>query len=374
VLPKTKAEFDSAPSSAWLPHSTPLRESFKPVPSQGKVEGPVLVDMQSVNVSYGNREVCGSSLTFTAHSYSTTRSSKISIGKSELATVGTYKARMVSNLPPPPSQYDLNYSTGSGKTTLLALVTGDHPQSFVQDHLLLPAYSTATKKGPTHLSTTTSPLSIDKKQRNKVPSAHLRSLIGVVSPEMFDAFPRRHPGMSVWEAIGTGFDGGYVPRTRNAPPRTPGGVDWVDVSEEECGMVYPNLNKEDPNYEQALESLRNWRVARTWEVLQALGPAAWATDGVECQSTRTFAERSFSSLSPAEQRLVLLMRALVGRPPLVLLDEVWSGMDDRMIMAAREYLRGNGIGEDQAVVVITHWEDEVPWTGGEVQKFMLRSN
>ena len=63
------------------------------------------------------------------------------------------------------------------------------------------------------------------------------------------------------------------------------------------------------------------------------------------------------------------MRALVGRPPLVLLDEAWSGMDDGMITAERRYLRGgfaggyhgmSGIGEKQAVVVITHWEDEVP--------------
>jgi ABC-type molybdenum transport system ATPase subunit/photorepair protein PhrA len=70
------------------------------------------------------------------------------------------------------------------------------------------------------------------------------------------------------------------------------------------------------------------------------------------------------------------MRALVGRPPLVLLDEAWSGMDDGMI-AARRYLRGDfavdtdgygmaGIGQDQAVVVITHWEDEVPWIREEV--------
>jgi len=266
------------------------------------------------------------------------------------------------------------YFPGSGKTTLLALVTGDHPQSFVQDHLLLPAYSPPTRTDSTRLSTATSPLSIDKKQRSRVPSAHLRSLIGVVSPEMFDAFPRRHPGMSVWEAIGTGFDGGYVPRTRNAPTRTPGGIDWVDVSEEELGMVFPNLTKEGPNHKQAFESLRNWRVTRTWEVLEALGPAAWATECVGPQPTRAFAERSFSSLSPGEQRLVLLMRALVGRPPLVLLDEVWSGMDDRMILAARRYLRGAGVGEDQAVIVITHWEDEVPWTGEEVQRFLLGSN
>ncbi|PPQ88254.1 hypothetical protein CVT25_005211 [Psilocybe cyanescens] len=65
------------------------------------------------------------------------------------------------------------------------------------------------------------------------------------------------------------------------------------------------------------------------------------------------------------------MRALVGWPPVVLLDEVWSGMDDDMIVAARRYLKTSE--GDQAVVVITHWEDEVPWTGDEVKKFKLAS-
>ena len=63
---------------------------------------------------------------------------------------------------------------------------------------------------------------------------------------------------------------------------------------------------------------------------------------------------------------------LVSRAPLILLDEVWSGMDEAMVKAARAYLRadgesgsargvGVGIREDQAVVVISHWEEEVPW-------------
>ena len=178
---------------------------------------------------------------------------------------------------------------------------------------------------------------------------------------MFDAFPRRHPGMSVWEAVTTGFDGGFVPLTRNAnaQQRRIGGVGWVDVASEGPGFA--------PNAE--IESIRSWRVQRCWEVLEALGPASWAPGRGE---TRPFASLSFSSLSPGEQRLVLLMRALVGRPPLVLLDEVWSGMDDTMIAAARRYLRADeGVDGRQAVVVVTHWEDEVPWTRSEVKKYKL---
>lgn len=113
-----------------------------------------------------------------------------------------------------------------------------------------------------------------------------------------------------------------------------------------------------------------WRVNRVWEVLKALGPHTWAgtvayrsTNGWDTTEGNldTFAARSFVDLSAGEQSMVLLMRALVGRPKLVLLDEVWSGMDESMIAAARTYLRNGGVGENQAVVVISHWEDEVPW-------------
>jgi len=216
----------------------------------------------------------------------------------------------------------------------------------------------------------------------KTPTAHLPALVGVVSPEMFDAFPRRHPGMNIWEAVGTGFNGGFVPRSRGATTKST--VGWVDVDDDELGSGWFNLSEHEK--EAKREEIRIWRVGRCWEVLESLGPASWNSslppksqlENQPSPETVAFASINFSSISPGEQRLVLLMRALVGRPPLVLLDEAWSGMDDGMIAAARRYLRGDadgcgmaGIGEDQAVVVITHWEDEVPWVREEVKKFKL---
>ena len=281
---------------------------------------------------------------------------------------------------------------GSGKTTLLALLTGDHPQSYTQPHLHLPSL-TPSSSSPSATSSPTFHHDYTLRPRKKTPTAHLRTLVGVVSPEMFDAFPRRHPGMNLWEAVGTGFNGGFVPRSRGATT-TKSTVGWVDVDDDELGSGWYNLS--DHEKEARKEEIRKWRVRRCWEVLEALGPASWNNSSLPPKSspsqlkthpspeTAAFASVNFSSISPGEQRLVLLMRALVGRPPLVLLDEAWSGMDDGMIAAARRYLRGDvagdtqadgcgmaGIGEDQAVVVITHWEDEVPWVGEEVKKFKL---
>jgi len=264
---------------------------------------------------------------------------------------------------------------------LLALLTGDHPQSYTQAHLHLPSLASSSSSPP---SATYPPTFHDYtlRPRKQTPTAHLRALVGVVSPEMFDAFPRRHPGMNLWEAVGTGFNGGFVPRNRGATTRST--VGWVDVDDDELGSGWYNLSNHEK--EARREEIRKWRMGRCWEVLEALGPASWTLKSSSLSQLKTqpspetvaFASIHFSSISPGEQRLVLLMRALVGRPPLVLLDEAWSGMDDGMITAARRYLRGDdltygmaGIGEDQAVVVITHWEDEVPWVREEVKKFRL---
>ena len=210
---------------------------------------------------------------------------------------------------------------GSGKTTLLSILTGDHPQSY-------------TQRAPT------SALAIFGAPRRTHATTHLRARMGVVSPELYNAWPRGR-NMNVWEAIATGFDGGFVP----LGPRGLG-----------VGL-----------HGELSESERTWRADRVWEVLRGLGPHTWggadlgtgssAGDG----SVEDFALRPFAELPAGSQSIVLLMRALVGRPPIVLLDEVWSGMDEGMVRAARAYLRGDGVGEEQAVIVISHWEDEVPW-------------
>ncbi|KAH9976396.1 P-loop containing nucleoside triphosphate hydrolase protein [Lactifluus volemus] len=201
---------------------------------------------------------------------------------------------------------------GSGKTTLLSVLTGDHPQSY-------------TQRSPT------SALTLFGAARRMHETTHLRARIGVVSPELYNAWPRAR-NMSVWEAIATGFDGGFVP----LGPRGLGVGLHGELSEPE----------------------RAWRANRIWAILHGLGPHTWGGE----ESAEMFAQRPFASLPAGVQSMVLLMRALVGRPPVVLLDEVWAGMDDEMIRSARAFLRSDeGVSDEQAVVVISHWEDEVPW-------------
>ena len=109
------------------------------------------------------------------------------------------------------------------------------------------------------------------------------------------------------------------------------------------------------------------------DVMRALGPSRWRQGANEAADV-AFWKRAFVDLTPGEQSMVLLMRALVGQPPLVLLDEAWAGMDSAMVQAAHEYLRdgGGGLSDEQACVVISHWEDEVPWGAAHgVERFKL---
>ena len=91
--------------------------------------------------------------------------------------------------------------------------------------------------------------------------------------------------------------------------------------------------------------MQQWQITRWWEVLFSLGSRAWSTLGT-LETRKGFAARRFTSLSPGEQCIILLMRALVSQPPLVLLEEGWSGMDEGMMSAGwRSLTEGGCVGE-----------------------------
>ncbi|QJW93406.1 ATP-binding cassette domain-containing protein [Frigoriglobus tundricola] len=71
------------------------------------------------------------------------------------------------------------------------------------------------------------------------------------------------------------------------------------------------------------------------------------------------ADRTFKQLSTGEQRLVLLARALVKRPPLVILDEPFQGMDADATTHCREWL-DRELGADQTLLFVTHEPSELP--------------
>lgn len=83
-----------------------------------------------------------------------------------------------------------------------------------------------------------------------------------------------------------------------------------------------------------------------------------------------YALKPMSQLTTALQRLFLLLRALVKRPKLLILDEPFGYMDEVMIMRAKQYIDEH-VGSDQALIIISHHDEEVPTSVN--RQFALRS-
>lgn len=217
---------------------------------------------------------------------------------------------------------------GSGKTTLLSLILGDNPRSYA-----MPASQLRLWGQPRDAPT------------NAVTLLHRR--VGHVAPEVVQAFPRKsleRGGLTVLEAIASGYDGIFTRRPRS-PAQT----------------------------ERAMTLLRQFA-----DVLQA---------HQDTLPLDVLAGTAFNALSHGSQAVVLLLRALVHRPRLLVLDEAFQGMSARQSARTREFLDGGVDGEahdawwldgmsdtereaelawrrNLAMVVISHFEAEWSLTCG----------
>lgn len=201
---------------------------------------------------------------------------------------------------------------GSGKTTLLSVLLGHHPRSFA-----LPATA----------------LTLFGKPRRDTPTPVLRALIGHTSPEVFAAFPR-NMSLDAEDAVGSGYEGVFSRRKL-----TPG-------------------QKERVLY--LLEAFRPFL---------AKSRTGRPTDATAKQLSR----QMFAHFTPPQQALLLFLRAVVSRPPLLVLDEPTQGMDEEIWEACcaflvQEWAEMKQEGKEQAVIVVSHYEDEVPWKHGRVLK------
>ena len=73
-----------------------------------------------------------------------------------------------------------------------------------------------------------------------------------------------------------------------------------------------------------------------------------------------YADTSFLNLSMGEQRLVLLARAFVKDPALLILDEPLHGLDLRNRRLVKDIIETFCRRKNKTLIMVTHYENELP--------------
>lgn len=71
-------------------------------------------------------------------------------------------------------------------------------------------------------------------------------------------------------------------------------------------------------------------------------------------------ERNFLQLSSGEQRLVLLARAFVKDPDLLILDEPLHGLDNYQCRLVKDIIEAFCHRKDKTLIMVTHYQEELP--------------
>lgn len=71
-------------------------------------------------------------------------------------------------------------------------------------------------------------------------------------------------------------------------------------------------------------------------------------------------DRSFTSLSGGQQRLVMLARAFVKNPPLLILDEPMLELDDRNCRLAKDVIEAYCRKPGKTLIVVSHYREDLP--------------
>ena len=224
---------------------------------------------------------------------------------------------------------------GSGKTTLLSLLTSDHPQSYS-----LPVFHFGRSRLPTL-------------GQPGISLFDIQSRIGHSSPEIHTFFPKY---LSIRAALESAWAETFVAKP-SLPPDAHKTVAAV------LRWFEPELN---PHYHSPSSTPSP----------PPSSDLSWSVD----RSNHPFASLPFPT-----QRLLLLLRALIKKPEIIILDEAFSGLSPYVREKAIAFLEDGftttvspspkskswtrtptantevtGIEDRQALIVVSHVREEVP--------------
>lgn len=85
-----------------------------------------------------------------------------------------------------------------------------------------------------------------------------------------------------------------------------------------------------------------------------------AREWMRCFGAEYLMERSFVKISYGEQRLVLLVRAFVKNPELLILDEPLHGLDTGKKRLAKAIIEQFCSNSEKTLIYVSHYEEEIP--------------
>jgi len=201
-------------------------------------------------------------------------------------------------------RWALRGHNGSGKSTLLSLILADNPKAYSNELYLF-----------------------DRKRGSGESIWDIKAKIGQISPELHIFFQRNTNYTEALSMAGGGSDNSFSSSSS------------VTCFEVVCSGFYEQVGS---SYE--LASLQ-YRYAEEW---------------MELLKISSFKKQPLGSLSLGQQRLVLLARALVKNPPLLILDEPCQGLD-----AAQTKHFVNIVDElckysDKTLIYVSHYVEDIP--------------
>jgi molybdate transport system ATP-binding protein len=190
---------------------------------------------------------------------------------------------------------------GAGKTTLLSLITADNPQGYVNDLTLF-----------------------DRRRGSGESIWDIKQRIGYVSPELHLYFLR---GKGIFNTI-PGLE-----------KSLPSGGNTL-----RCNDVITSGFNEQIGFSASHSDFQKKTVKTWFSILQ-----------LEHLADSKFAEASLS-----EQRLLLLARALIKLPALLILDEPCQGLDAHQTRRFTAMLDVICRHLDTTIIYVTHYQEEIP--------------
>jgi len=71
-------------------------------------------------------------------------------------------------------------------------------------------------------------------------------------------------------------------------------------------------------------------------------------------------ERNFHTLSTGEQKMILIARAFVKNPPLLILDEPCQGLDQEQVQQVKDVIDELAATSDMTLIFVSHYAEDVP--------------